>query len=61
MIVYTAIYGGKDKLLPPKVPLDKSVKLVCFTDEKSELTEAAGWETIVVSPRFGDARMSAKW
>lgn len=56
--VYTAIYGGGDRLLEPAVQ-DVEVDWYCFTDSR-KLTSPT-WNVVVEEPRHSDARLAAKW
>jgi len=38
MIVYTCLFGGRDKLQPPRV-VDKNTEYFCFTDKKERVCE----------------------
>lgn len=56
IVVYTAIFGGYDRLKPqPEIP---GVDYVCFTDDPS--VEAPPWTVVVERPRYPHPRMSAK-
>lgn len=58
MIVYTAIYGGYDRLWP-HVDHPSVEKWLCYTDNPDLL--APGWETIVEPRPYANPRLSAKW
>lgn len=56
IVVYTAIFGGYDRLKPqPEIP---GVEYVCFTDDRSLATSP--WRLVVERPRHAHPRMSAK-
>ena len=50
LVIYTAIFGNYDILVPPKV-VNKNIKYVCFTDKKMK---CYSWEIRVVKPEFKD-------
>lgn len=56
--VYTAIYGGYDRLIDP-VPQDVDVDWYCFTDDPGLSSEV--WKVVVEPGRFGDPRLDARW
>lgn len=56
--VYTAIYGGVDRLLDP-AQQDVEVDWYCFTDDSSLRSDT--WKIVVQPGRFEDSRLSAKW
>lgn len=58
MIVYTAIYGGYDRLKPHPDHPDVD-GWVCFTDDPTVTCD--GWVTAVEPARFPHPRLSAKW
>lgn len=55
-VVYTAIFGGKDK--PWRVKRFKDVEFVLFTDEPG--LNAPGWKVEVCDSSFADARKSSR-
>jgi alkaline ceramidase TOD1/glycosyltransferase MUCI70-like protein len=57
MLVYSAIYGGYDIPKPPRSHPDVS-EWRLYTDDPA--IDAPGW-SVVVEPRTGSARMSAKF
>jgi hypothetical protein len=57
LIVYTAIYGGYDPLLP-HAPHPSVDRWVCYTDDPD--LHCGGWETVVV-PSTLHPRLAAKW
>ena len=57
MAVYTAIFGGYDRLW--HAPAHPDVDFVCFTDDPS--LEAPPWRVVEGEARFEHPRMSAKW
>ena len=56
IVIYTAITGDKDELLP--VPQREDCNFVCFTDNKKITAE--GWEVRVIEPFHSTPRLSAK-
>ncbi|MGA1865742.1 MAG: glycosyltransferase domain-containing protein [bacterium] len=57
VVVYTAIIGGIDKLLPPLFS-ENSVRMVCFSDKK--MHNSYGWELFPAETPFDSPRMNAK-
>lgn len=58
LTVYSAIYGGRDKLLAPLFRA-KGIRVVCFTDDSSN--KAPGVATVVEDPPCGCPARSARW
>lgn len=56
--VYTAIYGGADRLLDP-APQDMDVDWYCFTDDRT--ITSGTWRVVYEEPRYEDPRLAAKW
>ncbi len=55
-VVYTAIFGNKDRLVDPQVT-PRNVDFVCFTDQ--DLSSAV-WRVHKIEPEFSDSRLQAK-
>ncbi len=55
-VVYTAIFGGKDKLIEPQVVPD-NIDFVCFTDQDFS---SSVWSVRKVKPEISDSRLQAK-
>lgn len=58
LTIYTAIFGGFDKLHPPEV-VSPHLRYVCYTDDSTNV--ALHVETVVELPRFSCPNRSAKW
>jgi len=56
IVIYTAIFGGKDELIEPKFTL-KGCDFVCFTDQNFTSNV---WKVVKVKPEFSDPVRSAK-
>lgn len=56
LVVYTAIFGNKDALLP--APQFDDVAYVCFTD--SQPVDSYGWQIVHIKPHFHDPRRNAR-
>ena len=58
-VIYTAIFGGRDRLWPPR-QVEPDCRYVCFTDDRE--LEAELWEVRVV-PRsdFDPVRSARRW
>jgi hypothetical protein len=56
VIIYTAIFGPKDDLQEPNLPL--SHDLVCYTDQD---LKSSSWKIIHRKPAKKDTRAEAKW
>ena len=56
-LVYTAIFGGRDKLYDPQY-VDENCDYVCFTDNSTFTSNI--WNICHMSPIFNDPVMSAK-
>lgn len=59
MIIYTANYGGKDKLREPRIAdhWKRGIKFVYFTDQP---IESQVWD-VIVEKKQGDSNRLAKW
>jgi len=55
-VIYTAIFGGFDKLSSSVV--NKNVKYICFTDKE---IKCPPWEIVVVKPEYGLRRENRKY
>lgn len=58
VIVYTAIYGNKDDLKPPK-HISDNCKYICFTDNPNLKSDI--WEIRVEDPGMNDDNLNAKY
>ena len=56
MVIYTAIFGPKDELQEPNLPLPHD--LVCYTDQD---IKSSSWKIIRRKPARSDTRAEAKW
>lgn len=59
-IVYTAIYGGYDRLTPVRRQF-AGVRWLCFTDDPNALQGEHDWNLIHRPPEFGEPRVDAKF
>ncbi len=58
VIIYTAIFNGKDTLKEPTLVSDRC-KYICFTDDENLKSNV--WEIRVVDPGYGDGNLNAKY
>jgi len=58
VVIYTAIIGGIDELLPPLVT-NKRAQYICFSDKP--ITNSGVWKIVTAELPYKHSRMNARW